>query len=201
MKNLMTLAVAALLLTGAISAQAGEDMKGGLGFHYGESPTASISSLINPVGTQASKGAAMVGVRQWFSGQVGVDLGVGMSSQKVEQGTQSETWTSFSFDLGLPIVLKKFDRVNFILRPGFQYSSIEDKDESVVPADVVKFTSTGISGTLEAEWMVADNLSISAAHGVAWGTIKSDTTPEFKLTSFGTTGSNFTQLGFNIYLW
>jgi hypothetical protein len=36
---------------------------------------------------------------------------------------------------------------------------------------------------------------------VAWGSLKSDETPEFKFTSYGTTGSNFTQLGFNIYLW
>jgi hypothetical protein len=49
--------------------------------------------------------------------------------------------------------------------------------------------------------MVADNVSISAAHGIAYNSMKDDGTPEIKFTSIGTTGSNFTQLGFTVYLW
>jgi hypothetical protein len=201
LKKLMILAAAAMMLTGAMSAQAGEGMKGGLGFHVGDSPMSGIVAFINPIAPNASNATATVGGRQWFNSQVGFDLGLGYNSFKAEQGTQTETWTGVSFDLGLPIVVKKFDKVNFIFRPGFQYGTLEDKDESVVPTTTVKYTMTGFSGTLEAEWMVADNVSISAAHGLAWASMKDDGTPELKFTSIGTTGSNFTQLGFNIYLW
>ena len=197
MKKLIILAAAATMMFGAVSAQAADDMKGGLGFHVGGSPFGTILTFVTP-GTQA---APTLGGRQWFTSNIGVDLGVGFNSFKAEQGTQTETWTGIGFDIGLPIVVKKFDRVNFIFRPGFQYGTLEDKDESVIPTVTTKFTMTGFSGELEAEWMVADNVSISAAHGIAYNTMKDDGTPEIKFTSIGTTGSNFTQLGFTIYLW
>ena len=198
MKKIVILAAAVTMLTGAFSAQAAEGMKGGLGFHVGDSPTSNVLGFILPF---SPKPSPTVGGRQWFNEQVGVDFGVGYNSFKAEQGPQSETWTGFSFDVGLPIVLKKFDKVNFIFRPGFQWGSIEDKDETVSPTATVKYTSTSVSGTFEAEWMVADNLSVSASHGIAWASLKDDGTPELKFTSIGTTGNNFTQLGFNIYLW
>lgn len=198
MKKLIILAAAATMLMGAFSAQAAEGMKGGLGFHVGESSTSNVLGFILPL---APKANPTVGGRQWFNDQVGVDLGVGYNSIKAEQGTNSETWSGFSFDVGVPIVLKKFDKVNFILRPGFQYATIEDKDETVSPTVTTKYTMTGFSGTFEAEWMVADNLSVSASHGIGWASLKDDGTPELKFTSIGTTGNSFTQLGFNVYLW
>ena len=201
LKKLMILAAATMMLTGAMSAQADEGMKGGLGFHVGESPVSGVIAFINPLAPNASQAAATVGGRQWLNSQVGFDLGLGYNSFKAEQGTQSETWTGITFELGLPMVLKKFDKVNFILRPGFQYGTLEDKDETALPTLTTKYTMTGVSGTFEAEWMVADNMSISASHGLAWASIKDDGSPQIKFTSMGTTGNNFTQLGFNIYLW
>ena len=201
MKKLIILA-AATMLFGAVSAQAAETaMKGGLGFHVAPSPFANLISFINPLAPQVSSTAPTVGGRQWFNGQVGVDLGLGYTSFKADQGTQKETWTGVSFDVGLPLVIKKFDKVNFIFRPGFQYGTLEDKDETLVPSQTTKYTMTGFSGTLEAEWFVADNLSLSAAHGIAYSSLHDDATPETKFTSIGTTGTNFTQLGFTIYLW
>ncbi len=41
----------------------------------------------------------------------------------------------------------------------------------------------------------------TASHGLAWASLEDDGTPKVKFTSMGTTGNNFTQLGFNIYLW
>ncbi len=201
MKKLIVLAAAATMLFGAFSAQAAEGMKGGLGFHVGESATSGILGFINPLAPNASAASPTLGGRQWFNDAMGVDFGLGYNSFKAEQGTQTETWTGFSFDIGLPIVLKKFDKVNFILRPGFQWGSLEDKDETVFPTATTKYTMTGFSGTFEAEWMVADNLSISASHGLAWASLEDDGTPKVKFTSMGTTGNNFTQLGFNLYLW
>ena len=56
---------------------------------------------------------------------VGIDLGLGYSTFKAEAGAQKETWTGLGLDIGLPLVCKKFDRVNFILRPGFQYGTLD----------------------------------------------------------------------------
>ncbi len=198
MKKLIVWAAAAMMLFGAFSAQAAEGMKGGLGFHVGESATSNFLGFIQPL---APKSGPTLGGRQWFNDAVGADFGVGYNSLKAEQGALVETWTGFSFDIGLPIVVKKFDKVNLIFRPGFQWGSLEDKDETGSPTITTKYTMTGFSGTLEAEWMLADNLSISASHGLAWASLKNDDTPAFKVTSIGSTGNNFTQLGFNIYLW
>jgi len=199
-KKFTILAALALLVGGAVTAQAG-DMKGGLGFHVGDSPMSGIFSFVNPLAPNASRAAATVGGRQWVSEKVGVDAAIGYNSFKAEQGTQVETWTGMSFDLGLPIVVKKLPHVNFIVRPGVQFGSLEDKDETSLPTTTTKYTMTGFSGTLEAEWYVTENLSLSAAHGLAWASMKDDGNPEIKFTSIGTTGSNFTQLGFNLYIW
>ncbi len=200
MKTFTILAAFALLVGSALTAQAAP-MKGGLGFHLGDSPMSGITALINPLAPNASRAAATVGGRQWLSEQVGLDVGVGFNSFKAEQGTQVETWTGMSVDLGLPIVVKKLPHVNFIVRPGVQFGSLEDKDETSLPTTTTKYTMRGFSGTLEAEWYVTENLSLSAAHGLAWASMKDDGSPAIKFTSMGTTGSNFTQLGFNLYIW
>lgn len=201
MKKLAIPAVLALLLVGANPAQAG-DMKGGLGFHIGQSPIAgplsniSTNDLLDP-----SQIAATIGGRQWLTGQVGLDFGVGYLQLEATQGSQKNEFNGVSFDIGLPIVIKKLDNVNFIFRPGYQYGTFEDKDATVDPAITTKFTLNGFSAGFEAEWMVAKSLSVSAAHGLTWASLESDGPVTQKFTSLGTTGSNFTQLGFNVYLW
>lgn len=200
LKKLLIL-IAATMVFGAVSAQAASDVKGGLGFHVAPSPFASLISFINPLAPEVSATSPTVGGRQWFNAQIGLDLGLGYTTFEAKQGTNKETWTGVSFDIGLPIVLKKFDKVNFILRPSFQYGTLEDKDETIFPTSTTKYTMTGVTGSLEAEWMMAENVSLSAAHGISYGSLHDDGTPETKFTTFGTTGSNFTQLGFTIYLW
>jgi len=188
MKRLLAPAVLALLLTAPAHA---EGTMGGLGFRTGTSPFMNLP--ITPLQVEASP---TIGGRHWLNPKVGLDFGLGYNQLKVDPG--SSTWTGFSFDVGLPISIKKVnDKVNFIFRPGFQWGSLED--ESGTPT--VKWSATAISGELEVEWMVADNLSISAAHGISYNSVSDDGTPKTEVTSFRTTGSNFMNLGFHVYLW
>ena len=180
------LAMASLLTVLAASAHA-QDPMGGLGFR--------------------NSGGATVGLRQWFSEKMGVDAGIGFATLNAEiNGTKVQENTGFAFDLGLPISLKSWDKVNFIFRPGFGFETTTLKDKTTpIPPNEDKFTQYAVSGELEVEWMIAEKVSISAAHGIAYNslTIEDNDSPvnEQKITGFNTTGSNFTQLGFHIYLW
>jgi hypothetical protein len=104
-KKSIILAAVALLLGSALTAQAA-DVKGGIGFHVGEAPLSGILAFVNPLTPNAGEAAATVGGRQWVSEKVGIDVALGFNSFKAEQGTQQETWTGLSFDIGLPIVVK-----------------------------------------------------------------------------------------------
>ncbi len=189
-KFLFTAAAISMLFMAPAADAAGETM-GGLGFRTGTSPFAAIP--IAPVQTSPT-----IGGRHWFNDQVGVDFGVGYNQFKIEPSP--ETWTGFAFDVGVPITLKRVnDKVNLIFRPGFQWSSLEDDDSTFPPA--IKYTTLGVSGELEVEWMIADHLTVSASHGLAYHKLEDDGTPKTTFTSIGTVGSNFTQLGFHVYLW
>ncbi len=195
MKKILTLS--SLLLTVAVAAHA-QDPMGGLGFRSG--PTVSTATL----GFSASP---TIGVRQWFTGQFGGDLAVGFASITAENnGIKTDEGTGFAFDLGLPISLKSWDKVNFIFRPGFTFVSATLKDKtSPTPPNELKGTGLSVSGELEVEWMLADKVSISAAHGIAYNSLKLEDNDspagELKLNGFNSTGENFTQLGFHVYLW
>lgn len=193
LKKILT--IACLLVALPLAAHAQGDPMGGLGFR---------SSGAGPGNLPTS---STIGIRQWFSNQFGVDAAVGFSTVSVEfNGTKTDEGTGVSFDLGLPISLKSWDKVNFILRPGFGYQSatIEDKT-SPLPPNELKINSWVVSGEFEVEWMLADKVSISAAHGIAYSslTLEDNDSPvnEQKTTGFSTIGSNFTQLGFHVYLW
>jgi len=187
MKKLVLAAALALFAATPVLAQG---PMGGIGLRSG-------SEFITATGVDPSP---TLGVRHWVNSQFGVDLGIGFNQVKLEPGPR--TFTGFVFDIGLPISLKAAsDKVNFILRPGFQWGTVEDKDEEFVPASTVKFTSMSVSGELEVEWMVADKLSVSASHGIAWHKLEDDGTPKSTVTSFSTVGNNFTSLGFHVYLW
>jgi hypothetical protein len=196
MKKILT--IAALLVALPLVAQAQSDPMGGLGFRSGEA----LSS--GPVGISTSP---TIGIRQWFSSQMGVDAAIGFSTVSFESGsTTTDEATGFAFDLGLPISLKSWDKVNFIFRPGFAYQTAKTEDKTnPTPPNELKATTWAATGELEVEWMLADKLSISAAHGIAYSSIKVEDNDspvnEAKATGFSTTGSNFTSLGFHVYLW
>lgn len=186
-----------LFMLVAGSAHAQTEPMGGLGFRSTGLSTGVLGVTASPT----------IGIRQWFSPQFGGDVAVGFVSFSQEfNGTETDQATGFAFDLGLPISLKSWDRVNFILRPGFAYgtSTVEDKT-APVPPNEIKATVWAVSGEFEVEWMLAEKVSISAAHGIAYNSVKleDNDSPAATLETkgFGTIGSNFTQLGFHVYLW
>jgi hypothetical protein len=194
MKNLLVTVAALSLLTFAPAASAEGTTMGGLGFHAGSSPFDGFGFL-----TGRDFAAPSVGVRQWFSDKLGGDVGVGFFNLSAKPGEDKLTGVMVS--VGVPILLKRLDdRVNFILRPGFAWGT---QTEELGPPPVVKttWTAMAITGELEAEWMVTEHLGVSASHGIAWGKIHDDGTPETEITSIGTLQNNFTQLGFTAYLW
>jgi hypothetical protein len=190
-------AAAMLVLLWGVPARAADENSGGIGFHVGSSPFAGIPVSPGPTAMPT------LGIRQWFSKVAGIDVGFGFNVFESIQGTQQETWTGFVIDAGLPLVAREWQRVNLIFRPGVQLGRLRDEDKTVPPPLVTNWRFSGVSAELEVEWMLADRVSLSASQGLSWRTLKSDadTAPEQKFTSFGTTGSNFTELGFHVYLW
>jgi len=194
LKKLVTIAGALLTIAGAAFAQ---DPMGGLGFRSGQSLDT------GPVGLSA---APTVGVRQWFSPKVGVDAAIGFTTFSLESNsTTTDEGTGFSVDVGVPISLKSWEKVNFIFRPGFVWANATLKDKTTTPTYELTANAWAVSGEFEVEWMVAEKLSISAAHGIAYSSAKveDNNSPvnEAKLSGFSTIGSNFTQVGFHVYLW
>jgi hypothetical protein len=171
---------------------------GGLGFRVREGLD------LGPVGFAASP---TVGVRHWFSEQMAVDGAIGVTSFTIESnGTKVNESTGFSFDAGVPISLKSWDKVNFILRPGIIYATGTAKNPSVTtPPNELKASAFMFTAEFEVEWMVADNLAVSAAHGFGYSSLKIEDNDspvnEAKISGFDTTGGSFTELGFHIYLW
>ena len=167
----------------------GEDKTIGLGFRVSDAP---------------------LGVRWWFTPKFGLDAGVGFSSEKLNYQDinlvlQDETFSTVSVDVGVPIALKSWDKVKFLFRPGFLWTSRDDIDLFFAKAEVLpnptktKITDYSVTGELELEWFVARNASISASHGFGFASTKREDEANAN-TIFGTFGSNPTSLGFHVYL-
>ena len=182
----------AISFTSAFAASHTEDNSdhaamGGLGFRSSEAP---------------------IGVRWWFSKQVALDAGVGFTSEKLNYSDingdpANESLTSFSVDLGVPFALKTWDKVHFLLRPGFTYTSADDIDLFIGTDGEFKEkrNTFSVTGEFELEVFLAKNASISASHGAGFASTKLDIDGQESDTIFGTFGSNFTTLGFHVYLW
>jgi hypothetical protein len=195
LKKIVTIAGALLTLAGAAFAQ---DPMGGLGFRSGQALDT------GPVGLSASP---TVGVRQWFSPKMGVDAAIGFTTFSLESnGTTTDEGTGFSVDIGVPFSLKSWEKVNFIFRPGFIWANATLKDKTVpTPPNELTASAFAVSGEFEVEWMLAEKVSISAAHGIAYSNAKVEDNDspvnEAKLSGFNTIGASFTQVGFHVYLW
>lgn len=173
--------------TSTAFAQDGDSPKhhnGSLGFHNVEAP---------------------IGVRWWFSGQkVGLDLGLGYgSSPATSDGYPDESLTNYTLEVGVPFVLKSWERVHFLVRPGLLYSSSDyttsdPSPPTPEPFDTESATTMRIMGEFEAEVFLADNFSVSASHGIAFNTVDPGGTADSQ-SSFGTFGNNFTNVGFHFY--
>ena len=199
MKKIACVALAATLLAGAAHAE----VMGGLGFR--SSGPISVPTAA-PVDFSASP---TIGIRHWVSDRLGLDGAIGFATLSAEGGTPSTTvaeGSGFTFDLGLPISMKSWEKVNVIVRPGFQYGTASLKDKTLpTPPNEDTATLMAILGEIEVEYMIAERLSISASHGVRWQSFKleDNASPanELTITGFQTQGANFTTLGFHVYLW
>ena len=199
MKKLLIAAAAVTLLVAPAAVHAQETM-GGLGFRtLAGPPFPGFGVTTSPA----------IGFRQWFSPNLGVDVAVGLQTISVEQGpplTTTAEGTGYVFDVGVPFSAKKWDKVNFIVRPGFQWGKATTKDKTALtPPNEDTATLISVGGELEVEYMFVDKVSISASHGIAYTSLKfhDNDTPEneFNVTGFNTSGNNFTTLGFHVYLW
>src|SRR5262249_50881811 len=112
------LAVAALALVAASARaeSAPQGKMGGIGFGAVLSPLS--FALVEP------QAAPTIGLRHWFNSGVGVDLAAGFYWAEVKP--LPEKFTGYTGMIGFPISLKRAsDKVNLILRPGFQYGQLE----------------------------------------------------------------------------
>ncbi len=174
MKRWIGLWTFAFSLVAAVALAQPTHPDGALGFHDADAP---------------------LGVRWWLSGQkLAFDVGLGFGSDKVGGISLSH----FALDAGLPIALKSWDRVHFLVRPGILYRSQEEVTDPGPPVVTDNTTHLVIQGELEAEVFVVDNVSVSAAQGFAIDNI--NFAGGGSATNFGTTGSNFTTVGFHVYL-
>jgi hypothetical protein len=179
---LIALGCCSLVLMASAAFAQNTHAPGGLGFHNTDAP---------------------VGGRWWLSGQkVGIDAGVGFGSSP--SGIDpDESLTNFAINFGVPFVLKSWDGVHVLFRPGIHYASDQvgfDSDPLTagVQFDTENQTTFAVQAEIEAEVFLRDNVSVSASHGIAFSSFNPGFDADSQ-TSFGTTGNNFTTLGFHVY--
>lgn len=187
-----TIVAAALLLVAAVAhADDKKSYMGGIGFR---APVTPLSfALVEP------QAAPTIGIRHWFNSAFAFDAAVGYYQAEIKP--LPEKFTGYTVDVGVPITLKRpSEKVNLIFRPGFQWGQLEDVDETPPPV-TIDWDLLGATAELEVEWMVTDKLSISASHGAGYFRLRDNGNPKTSRTFVGTLGSNFTELGFHVYLW
>lgn len=180
MKRLI-LALALLLVFSTTNAFAATHAAGGLGFHRSVAP---------------------LGFRWWLgaSQKVGLDAGVGFDTDEVddEETLDPDDTTSLldtAVDLGIPILVKSWDRAHFLFRPGLLWIS----DQEFVADEKERGSRIIISAELEAEVFIVDEVSVSASHGIAIDIDDPPGTAE-STTEFSSLGNDFTTIGFHVYL-
>src|SRR5262245_12806761 len=99
MKKLFAL-VALALITSVGVAFAQDEYKGACGFHNIEAPA---------------------GIRWWLSDKLALDAGLGFGSNEIN----NDNFSHWALDVGLPIKMRSWDKVNVLLRPGILYTSQE----------------------------------------------------------------------------
>ena len=142
---------------------------------------------------------APVGIRWWLSGQkIGIDLGIGFNKTPATTDPD-ESLTGFAFDAGVPFVVHSWDRAHVLLRPGLLYESQEEGVGAGPTFDTFTPTTFSVLLEFEGELFLVDNISVSAAHGIAFSSFDPDLPGTDSETSFGTVGRNFTTVGFHMY--
>lgn len=159
-------------------------------------PSITSAAVHNSIGLGFHSSDAPVGIRYWMTGQkLAIDAAVGFSSRDAGE----ENLTDFAIEAGVPIVLRSWENVHFLFRPGIGFLSegvlVVENGET----DTDSATTLRILAELEGEVFVRDNFSVSASHGLA---IENSSPPGDgdSSTNFGLFGNNFTEVGFHIYL-
>jgi len=186
--------IAALMVVSAPSVRAeGESAPIGLGFHTNAVHTPNATEL---------RLDAPVGVRWWMGPQKwGLDLGVGYASHHDDLADKNTA--DWSLDAGIPIALKRWERVRVIARPGITYTSQEDYVPGSTAGTFEKITDkfTSFTGEVEAEVFLVQNVSLSASEGIGWVSYNPGESGDKTTTDFTTFGRNFTAVGFHVYMW
>jgi len=194
MKSLFPmLASIALMASVSTSVRAADQASGGLGFRSNEIHTPNAAEL---------RIDAPIGVRWWLGAQrVGLDLGFGFSTHKNEAADKNAN--DWSIDAGIPLSLKSWEHVRVIARPGINYTSQDDYVPGAVLGTFEKITDkfTTVTGEIEAEVFLAENVSVSASHGLGIVYYDPGESGEESTTDFTTFGRNFTSVGFHVYMW
>jgi hypothetical protein len=179
-------AVIAVSMAGAALAQdsAGPSHKSfGAGFHSIEAP---------------------LGFRWWLGEQkLAFDFGLGFTSTPAGIDP-NEREKSYAFEVGVPIVCHSWERAHALIRPGLLHQTQQigiDADPGTpgLQYDTENQTQLDVMLEGEAEVFLADNVSVSAAHGIAVSRFD----PGFggdTQTVWGTRGNNFTTIGFHVYM-
>jgi hypothetical protein len=150
---------------------------GGLGFHSVDAP---------------------LGGRYWLGGQkVGLDFGLGLRSTPAP--SYDEDLTGWAVEIGIPIVVKSWDKVHVLFRPGFVYDSQEfEMSDPPDPFATDDRTTLSVTAELEAEVFIVDQFSVSASHGIGYLSVDPAGGGDSE-SSWGTLGNNFSHIGFHYY--
>jgi hypothetical protein len=142
---------------------------------------------------------APLGGRWWFGSQkVGIDFGLGLSSTPAPS-YDDESLMGFAVDVGVPLVLKNWDRFHLLFRPGLIYQSQEVQTETPPdPFDSDDATTIGLTLEIEGEVFIVDNFSVSASTGLGFFSVD-PAGPGDSRTNWSTLGNNFTNIGFHVY--
>lgn len=180
----MTIALVALILAVPALASA-KDMTGkmGLGFNLTDAP---------------------IGIRYWFSPQMGLDVGIGYESRDLGP----ENAANFFIEAGLPYVVYGTDHANLYLRAGAGLGIIDDRN--VAGSLGLDETQTQLLVTIgpgvEVFW--GDHFSLQASHGIGFRytslpsqylDVPAPGQGEDTLFDFATFGNSVTELGFHFY--
>jgi hypothetical protein len=180
-KKLVAFALAMVLAVPAVGNAMDMEGKFGLGYWTGDAP---------------------VGGRYWVTPQVGVDIGLGYMSHDgyTSASGDKESAAEFYFEIGVPYVAIDTDRANLLVRPGFQYGSIDGRLWGYGTDD--KISEMIISITPCAEVFFGDHFSLTAGHGIQIQMISwPDATgyPDENYTNIRTFGDGVTNIGFHFY--
>ncbi len=130
---------------------------------------------------------APIGIRYMASEKVGIDLGLGFSSQSVGDNTR----TNFYLNAALPVTLIPTEKANFNFVPGVLVKSMGGVGEADGRTDF------DIYMLLEVEFFLSPAFAVNASHGLA---ISIEDNGDGSDTNFATGGANWTNFGFHFYL-